>query len=163
MGLGRILEHREPVLLRERVDPHHVRDLPVEVDGYERTGSRANRRGEKRRIQAVVELGGVDGHRPQTRLRNRLEGREKRVRRDDHLVTRFELLGHQGNAQRVQAAGEPDAVLHSAIRGKRALECRHGGPVDECVGVDHRTEVGKDLLPQVLVNRREVEKRNGGS
>jgi hypothetical protein len=48
------------------------------------------------RIEAVVALGHIDDDRDSARLRDRLKGRHKRRRRDDHLVARLETAGEQG-------------------------------------------------------------------
>ena len=114
----------------------------------------------RRRVQRVVPC--VDLHRDGggARLAHGLEGRDEGRGRHDHLVSRADVRRQQREAQGIEAAREPDAVLRGAVLGECLLELRDGRAVRECVAVDQPGDVVQDVVFQRPVRRPEVEERD---
>ena len=78
-------------------------------------------------VDVVVVLADVHDDRAAASLSDRLERRDERHRRDEHLVARLDARRQEREAQRVEPARHPDAGA-PAVRRRRLLELRTAGP-----------------------------------
>jgi hypothetical protein len=86
VGLGRVLEHREPVLGCDRQDRIHVRRVAVEVDRQDQLRARRDRRLELRGVHRERGRLHVDEHGAGAVQQDRLAGGDEGVRDGYHLV-----------------------------------------------------------------------------
>ena len=94
------------------------------------------------------------------RLRDRLEGRDERLRRDDHLVTRLEPGRDQREPERIEAARDADAGRRPQYAANDGFELRHLRAVDEAAAVDQAGKVVEDLGLEAVHHRGAVEERH---
>ena len=161
MRLRGVLDHVDASVrdLRERPQ---VRDLAVEVNWHNGPRPSGHGVGDPLRVDAVVPLADVDDDGNATSLCHSLEGRHERASRDDHLVAPLEPDGQQGEADPVEAARHADAVAAPHVRRERLLEDADVGAVREGIALEQPLETREHLLPDRLVDLRQVEERHGG-
>ena len=158
MCLAGVLDDLDPGLAATRRAPH-VRDLAVEVDGHEQR-VRGPVASAAAGVEAVVALADVHRTGRAAGLRDRLERR--------HEVSAGTITSSPGSspgassaeAQRIEAAGDTDALPRPAIRGERVLEGGDLRAVDELAALDQLGELVQDRVAQLRVARPEVEKRH---
>ena len=129
MGLAGILDHGQIVPRGEVGQPAHVDHLPVEMDGKDRPRAAGQRRLHRREIDPVVRLGDVDEDRLQARLHDRFGRGDERHRREHDLRPRFEVQGHEPEAESVGAARDADAPRRPAGVRERRSKSAIAGPL----------------------------------
>jgi hypothetical protein len=104
------------------------------VDWHQRLGPRSE--GALDRVDGdVVGLRvGLDRHWDRSGLGNREPGCDERVRRNDHLVARPDLVSQQDQSQRVEPAGDADRVARIAVVRELLLERADLRPEDVRAG-----------------------------
>ena len=157
-------ERLRAVLDERRVPPRchgrearNLRDAAVEVDRHH--GARAVRHRRRGRVgveheRRLVDVG-EDGRRADGR--DGLGGREERERTRHHLVARTHAERAERDHERVRARVEPDRVPHAEERRDLGLEGEHLGAADEHARAADALERRRQLRPQRVVLRREVE------
>jgi hypothetical protein len=131
------------------------------VHGQLEPRARADRRCRRVDVEAAVVVPHVDDDGAPACLNDRLERRDERHRRHDHLVARLEAAREQAEAERVDSAREPDGGTPAARGGKRALELVDGGTVDERAALDQPCDVVPDRRRDCCVRGAEVDERDG--
>ena len=79
-------------------------------------------------IEAVVALRDVDDDGNAAGLRDRLERRDERRGGNHDLGARLDADRHEPEAQRVEPAGDADAMVDAAVGGKGLLELGEARP-----------------------------------
>src|SRR5690606_7901335 len=157
VGLGGILDHRDPCPVSHIHDFRHVHGLAVEMNRHH--GGRPLVEGFCHAFRRQEEGLGVDVH--QTRgSPYRLDGRDRgheRVRRDYHLVARADAERRQGDAQRIRAVGDPDRLAGLAVFRPPALEVVHVTTADEARGRQGRIPSLLETLGQRSMHCCEVQ------
>jgi hypothetical protein len=96
--LSRVFDQRHLVARGDVSQAPHVGELAVEMDGDDKARPVVDRIGRRGRIEVVISLRDVDGNRHAARLGDRFEGRDERVRGDDHAVAGLQIRGDQCEA-----------------------------------------------------------------
>ncbi len=158
--LAGVLDDRNPVVGCERDEGGHVRELSVEMHGHQESRSGPDRCGAGIDVEVVVALAHIDRHGATACLRDRLEGGDERVRRDDHLVARLDPRGQQGETQPVEAVRDADAGRHAAVTGECLLERGHRRPVRERAALQDRRS-GRRGTPRGWPGPRRAHRETG--
>ena len=116
-----------------------------------------------RGIEAVVVLRNVDDDGDAAGLRDRLERRDERRGGNDDLGAGLDPGRQEPESQRVEPAGDADAMADAAIGGKGLLELGDGRPVRERPALEELRDVLEQRSLERPVHRREVEERDGWS
>src|SRR5437660_2466701 len=95
-----------------------------------------------------------------SRINDRLDGRDKRVRCGDDLIARTNAGREQGKMQGTRSRVHPDAMPHSTVIGKGLLEPLDFLAEDEGCLVADPINGGADLVTKIAVLRRQVEIRD---
>ena len=113
-------------------------------------------------VEVVLLTSATTGH--ASGLRDRLEGRNERVRRDDHLVSGLDRGREQAEPKRIEPAREPDALTAPAVGGERGLERANLRTVRERARVDELGDLRKQLVSERAERRSRIEEgdRNQG-
>ena len=177
MRLAGVLDHHQPIALRQLEDRIHIGHLPVQMDrndGRDRPSAAAADQParivdgalflqillEFCRIHVVGllidvhELGQCAG------LRNRFRGGDEGVRHGDHNVAGLHSAGHEGEAQSVGAAADRDRIAGVAEGGECFLKFFHHRAADESGGPQGLAENFGQLLLEFHVRSNQIKKRN---
>ena len=160
VGLGGVLDDSKVVDCGDSRDCRHLHHAPVQVNRHNGFRSRPDGGGKLSRIHKEISLVYVDQHRLGPRLNHTQRRGDKRVRRQDDLVTRFDIHRATTEVESVRAARHAHAVLHPAIRGEGVFEFTYLIAQDEVALVKHRLDPGADLPPQLLALYAQIQKRN---
>ena len=125
MRLAGILDHLEPIALRDLADRVHVSSLTVQVDGQNGLGVRCDLGLDLAHVHQVGVGIDIDKHRSRTGQQDGLGRGDEGVRHGDHLVARSNAHGAQNDVQRAGAVADADAVLDAAELGELPLEGLH--------------------------------------
>jgi hypothetical protein len=123
-----VLDDRQAVGLRERIQPVHVHRPTRQVNGHDRPRAWGDC---CRRLLEVDEAGSrhrLDQHRRGPRVLDCIGGRYERHRGDEHLVARPHTEHLQRQGQRGCARRHAPAVLDAEVVGKQRLEAMDLGP-----------------------------------
>ena len=115
LGLRIVLQHFQPVLLRQRHDRIHVRGLPVKVHRDDGLGPRRDRRFDPLRIDVAGGFVRFDRHRPRPDIRHGEPRRDESVGRNDHLVSRADVPRPQHKLQGIEPVAHRNAMLGLAV------------------------------------------------
>ena len=102
----------------------------------------------------------VGENRPGAKPRDRAGRGEERETRQDHLVARGDVQGHQGQQQGIAARGAADGVFRLAVDGQLFFEQRDLRPEHESAAIADPAERGHDFLAQCGVLTAQVQERN---
>lgn len=122
VGLGRVFEHEETMLVGEGVDRGHVRALPVKVNGQNSFRARRDECREAGGIKIVGARIGLAGNRRGADVGDGEPSGDVAVGGDDDLVTRADAPGDEHQLQGFKAVGDADAVGGADRRGVVGFE-----------------------------------------
>ena len=161
-ALRAILDHRDMTVIGgDGTNGFHIGQLAVQADWHDRPGSIRD----ARRDQAGIDIAGVrfDIHKygPGTKQCNHLGAGGKGERAGDDLIPGTNPQGHQGNQQRLGAAGHRYAVLHVDKARQRLLQLGNLRPHDVLAVRKHRShpavQFGLDrLLLRLQINELHI-------
>ena len=150
VGLGRVLEDREPVPAGDLVDGGHVRRVAIEMDGDDELRAGRDRRLEPLRVHGVSPGIDVDEDRRGPHEEDCLAGSDEGVGDGHDLVPGSDPVGSEGDVERVRAVGHRTGVRRAAELGELVLELPHvrskdvGGALEN--SRDGFVDLGADAL-----------------
>ena len=117
-ALGGIFDDRNIVLFRNGIDPGHVGTLAINADRHDGFGVGGNGCFDQSRIN--VEGVGLNVYKYGfgVEKRNDFGAGDPGVGDRDHLVTRADIKGHEGDEEGVGAGGTGDAVVYADKSGE---------------------------------------------
>ena len=121
-ALGGILDHWKTVLFGHSVDPGHVRALPIDRNRHDRAGIWGDGRLDPIRVHVEGFGGDIHEDRFGPEQGDDFGGGDPGVGDGDDLVARPDIEGHQGDEQRIRAAGAGHGVGRSGKCRKVFLE-----------------------------------------
>ncbi len=157
MGLGRVLDQCQAVVLCDLRKPVHGGRLTVEVDRQNGFCALGDRRLDRDRIQVVRERVDIGEDRGGAGHGDRLSAGDEGEWGRDHLIARTDTQGAQHQLDRRRAGADSYGISRLAVGRKRLLECSHLRPQDEAGVVDHPGDGRVDLRLQGLVLRFQVD------
>ena len=150
MGLGGVLDHREPSSLGESVDRAHVSGETVEVDRHDRTAPRRHPSGGIGRVDVIGHGVDVGEDRDRPLMEHGLGRGDERQRGDDHLIARAHARRCEGDVERRGPAVGREAEPRADRRRKLGLERPHLGRA--CAGqhaaIEHAGHGGAVVVGQ---------------
>ena len=123
--LGRILDHREPVPLRNRAERVHIDRVPVDVHRHHSAGARRDPALDLVRVHAPGARVAVHEHGDEPRLDHGERAADDREARDDHLAAGLEAQRGDGREECHRAVADRHPVTDTAVRGPGVLEALH--------------------------------------
>ena len=159
-ALGAVFDDLEPVLFGDGHDAVHFAGAAEDVDGHHGFGARRDGG-----LQGV----GIHVHRTEINVGEHGLGAEdgdgfcagkKAEGGGDDLVASLNACGAHGDDQRVGAGVHADGVLDAQKGCGLLFEGAAFGPHDELAAADHLFELGRELRPDFLDLRLEVEDGN---
>ena len=128
--LRRILEHPQPVLCGDRVQPVHVHRQPGEVDRNDRSRCRRDRRFHEVQVDVAGCRIDIHEHRPRAHRERDVRGSYPGQRRRDHLVSRADIRHSQADFKRGGRRTEDPHCASAAVTRQLGFEgfgLRSGG------------------------------------
>ena len=160
-GLGAIFDHPQAMAQGDGVDALHVHRPAKEMDRQQGAGGGGDGRLDAIEIEQIAGWIHVHEHRRGPHGADGLGGGEKAERGGDHLVSRADLQGPQGQGEGIGAAVAADGVGDGAGRSEAGLEGVDHAPADVLATAQHlQNSLIKAVaeLPQLLF---EAEGGNG--
>ncbi len=148
VGLGAILDHRQPVPDGKRHEGRHIGRVPEQVDRHDRSGARVHSVGSGGGVDAAGT--GIDVNEAGLRaaLKHGLRAAGEGEGRQNDLVAESDPERTQCQRQRIRPGGDADAVLAPAIGREVRLEAGHGRAQDVAVSAKHGGDGRIDLAPE---------------
>ena len=139
MGLGGVLDHREPGSLGEGVDRVHVGGEPVEVDRDDRPGARRHPPRGVGRIEVVGDKVDVGEDRRRPLVQDGLGSCDERERRDDDFIPCPDARRREGDVERRGPAVRRETEARADRRRELGLEPPHlgGAGAREHAAIEH--------------------------
>jgi hypothetical protein len=148
VGLGAVLDQRDPRPVDHRFERGEVGGVAVEVDGHDRAGARADQAGDVAGIDLQVIQPGVGEAQARAGGRHAVGGGQ-RVGGQDDLVAGADAAGAQRQLQRVAARRHADGVRSRRPRGELLLEGLDLAPEHVPAAVQHARGRGEQPLAQL--------------
>jgi hypothetical protein len=157
MGLTRILENSQAVVLGKLQDWSQFRRLPIEVYGQHDPGTTGDMCPGLLRIHCARDRIDIHEHRTRPDSHDGLDGRRKGVRDGDHLVPGLDAHSMQCKDQGIGTAAYPDRLGATDILCEVTFEGVYFFPAYECATSQQLLPRPKDLLFERFMGSREVE------